>query len=108
MPMHAVNFYYNGTVGKLSIDFNADYTQSHSGTNDTHDESNLTSGENRFVTSDGLKRSRLMAEKLVLTYPVWKGTFEIGEEYTNSRLNYRYDYSGLDIYGTNNKSRKTT
>ena len=106
MPMHAVNFYYNGTVGKLSIDFNADYTQSHSGTNDTHDESNLTSGENRFVTSDGLKRSRLMAEKLVLTYPVWKGTFEIGEEYTNSRLNYRYDYSGLDIYGTNNKIKE--
>lgn len=101
MPMHEANLYYNGTVGKLNIDFNADYTQSHHEGNDTHDETNQTTGSERLITSGSLTKSRLLAEKLVLTYPIGKGSLEIGEEYTNSRLAYRYDYAGVDIDNSN-------
>ncbi|MCD8310119.1 MAG: outer membrane beta-barrel protein [Prevotellaceae bacterium] len=97
-PVHEFNGYYTGTVGKLDIDFNADFTQSRAHSHDTHDERNLTYPvENRYIVSEGLKKSRLLAEKLIVSHPLWKGSLEVGEEYTNSRLGYGYDYDGVSI-----------
>ncbi len=53
--------------------------------------------DDRHIVSAGLKKSRLLAEKLILSYPVWKGSIEVGEEYTNSRLNYANTYEGVPI-----------
>lgn len=98
MPIHEFNLYYNGSVNKLNFDFNADFTQSHSENNDIHDEKNINNpNDNHYIVSEGLKKNRLLAERLILAYPVWKGKIELGEEYTNSLLNYGYNYEGVFI-----------
>ena len=42
--------------------------------------------EDETVSSASANRSRLFAEKLVFSYPVWQGHIEFGEEYTSSRF----------------------
>lgn len=97
-PVHEFNFYYNGEMGKFNIDFNADFTQKRTENYDIHEESGSASAKyNRHIVSEGLKKSRLFAEKLVVSRPVWSGNIEIGEEYTNSLLNYGYIYDGLSV-----------
>lgn len=94
-PVHKLNFYYNGSMGKFDIDFNADFTKKHSESDDTHDEISQTDPDvNRHIISEGDKKSRLLAEKLIVSHPLGKGKIEMGEEYTNSRLSYGYDYDG--------------
>jgi hypothetical protein len=78
-PTHQVNFYYTGKVGQLSIDFNADYT---SRRQQNHNQQQELSAEyeDRDVNTKSLTRSRMFAEKLFVTHPLWKGQIEIGEE----------------------------
>ncbi len=89
LPRHAANVYYNGKVGDLGIDFNSDYMWSKSRSNVTVDEISVNEG-NSFITSLGSNRSRMFAEKLVLSYPVWKGGIEVGEEFVSSRFSSDY------------------
>lgn len=85
MPKHRANLYYSGTIGKFGIDFNTDFMWQKKASDLLNNE---TSGnfEDARVSSRTTNRSRLFAEKLVLSYPVWKGKFEFGEEYTSSRF----------------------
>lgn len=46
--------------------------------------------DNSLVNSLGVNRSRMLAEKLVFSYPFWKGGIEFGEEYTSSRFSSDY------------------
>ena len=97
-PVQEANLYYNGSFGKLDVDFNADFTQSRGDRSDDQFETNANNpDDDRHIVSAGLKKSRLLAEKLILSYPVWKGSIEVGEEYTNSRLNYANTYEGVPI-----------
>ena len=75
LPKHHANLYYNGEVGKVGIDFNMDYMWQKSTSELTNNE---VSGnfDNTLVTSATTNRSRLFAEKLVFSYPVWKGGIE--------------------------------
>ncbi|MDE6301568.1 MAG: TonB-dependent receptor [Muribaculaceae bacterium] len=82
-PLHSANMYYNGAVGKLGIDFNADYLWFKQRQMSYNDEA-AEIGSSRVVTSLSTNRKRMMAEKLVLSYPVWRGNIEFGEEYTNT------------------------
>ena len=69
--------------------------QKHSESDDTHNETSQTNPNvNRYIISEGIRDSRLLAEKLIVSYPIRKGKIEIGEEYTNSQLCYGYDYDG--------------
>ena len=97
-PVQETNLYYNGSFGKLDVDFNADFTQSRGDRSDDQLESSVNNLDNdRHIVSEGLKKSRLLAEKLSLSYPVWKGNIEVGEEYTNTRLEYANSYNGAPI-----------
>ncbi|MDE6769625.1 MAG: TonB-dependent receptor, partial [Muribaculaceae bacterium] len=89
LPSHYANLYYNGQVGKLGIDFNADYLWSKTQNPVTSEELSEMQ-ESSFITSLGVSRSRMLAEKLVLNYPVLKGAIEFGEEYTASRFSSVY------------------
>ena len=75
------NLYYSGLVGRLGINFNADYLL-----NRKDMVNNISSVENNLdqpeIIQEGVTTSRLAAAKLVLTYPVWKGMFEAGAEAT--------------------------
>ena len=84
VPMHSANVYYNGSVGKLEIDFNADYLWGKSSSVSRNLEA-AEIGTDRYVNTSSTDRNRMFAEKLVLTYPLWHGQIEVGEEYTNTR-----------------------
>lgn len=85
VPKHHVNAYYNGEAGKLAIDFNADYIWRKKREETANDEIS-DNFDNAAISTTGITRSRMFAEKLVLGYPLWKGRIEAGEEYTSSRF----------------------
>lgn len=89
LPRHYANFYYNGSIGKFGIDFNADVLWYKSRESAANDEQSM-SGDGRMVATRTTTRSRMLAEKLVISYPIGKGGIEIGEEYTNSRNTNRF------------------
>ena len=81
---HNVNAYYSGTVGKLSIDANADMVI----LNETTDALTFEvaeESENRSVTTRSEAKNRLYAAKLVAGYPLWKGKIELGAEGSSVR-----------------------
>ncbi|MDE6574700.1 MAG: carboxypeptidase-like regulatory domain-containing protein, partial [Muribaculaceae bacterium] len=82
LPRHYANMYYNGKVGELSIDLNTDYLWNKSRSNVTVDGISMTDGQS-LINSLGTSRGRMFAEKLVLSYPVGKGTVEAGEEFVS-------------------------
>ena len=84
---HQLNAYYNGTVGQLNIDFNADWLMQDEDGHDIYNELSTT-GEDRIVNSYNNVKNRLGASKLVLTYPVLGGSLSAGSEYTYT---YRKD-----------------
>lgn len=95
-PKHSTNVYYNGVVGKLDIDFNMDYMWKKNRTNMVNEEASSSSG-NTLVNSAGNNHNRLFAQKLILSYPVWKGGIELGEEFTSSRFTNRYITDAAEV-----------
>ncbi len=89
LPKHGTNIYYNGKVGDLGIDFNTDYMWRKSRSNVTVDEVSVNQGS-ALISTSGTNRSRMFAEKLVLSYPLWKGGIEVGEEFVSSRFSSDY------------------
>ena len=105
-PNHQVNLYYTGKVGQLSIVFNADYTsrKQHS-TNQQQELSNEY--EDRDVNTESQTRSKMFAEKLFVTHPLWKGQIEIGEEYTNTRWRSSFDNQEGYIANSDNEQHES-
>lgn len=87
------NVYYVGKVGKLGIDFNTDWFWS-KGNNknniDEHYQEVNSDMQNQLVSSTTLKYNRLIASKMVLSYPLLGGDLSVGGEYsfTNRNTNY--------------------
>lgn len=82
------NAYYNGSAGKLGIDFNFDFLSTEINTDRENVENSLVNDD--FVHSGSGTESRLYATKLVLSYPVWKGVLEAGTEMTFARRHNTY------------------
>ena len=95
-PSHEANVYYNGLVGNVAIDFNADFMQTTTNKDQNQLELNPF-GDDNYILLDGFNKSRLLAEKLVVSFPVWKGALEVGEEFTNSSVRYINNYTGAAI-----------
>ena len=105
-PNHQVNLYYTGKVGQLSINFNADYT-SRKQQNTNQQQELSTEYEDRDVNTESQTRSKLFAEKLFVTHPLWKGQIEIGEEYTNTRWSSSFDNTECYIANSNNEQHES-
>lgn len=88
-PTHYVNMYYNGTVGKLNIDFNADFHDSRNVERQKYDELSEMQ-DNRVVNTVSDTRNRLYASKLILTYPLFGGSLSAGTEYTYTHRGDEY------------------
>ena len=82
------NAYYNGTVGKLGVDFNVDFLSTEINTDRENVEQSLVQDD--FVRSGSGAESRLYATKLELSYPIWKGTLKAGTEMTFARRHNTY------------------
>ena len=83
------NVYYNGTIGELNIDFNAD-VQSGGALDSIVFKEQSEMKESRDVHTINGMANRLMASKLVLTYPLFGGNLSAGSEYTWTE--YEEDY----------------
>jgi hypothetical protein len=88
-PDHELNAYYNGQLGEVNVDFNADYLQNGKSSNSLFQEISQTS-ENRDVHSVNNVKNRLVAGKLTLSIPLGGGTFAIGSEVTYTHRNDDY------------------
>ncbi|MBR1401801.1 MAG: TonB-dependent receptor [Prevotella sp.] len=105
-PKHQVNLYYTGKIGKMSIDFNADYTyRDQRNRNQQHELSE--NQDDRDVNTYALTRSRMAAEKLFVTHPIGKGQIEVGEEYTNTRWNSSFENAEGYIANSNNEQHES-
>ena len=105
-PTHQVNLYYTGKVGQLSIDFNADYTARKQQSCNQQQELSAEY-EDRDVNTESQTRSKLFAEKLFVTHPLWKGQIEVGEEYTNTRWKSSFDNQEGYIANSNNEQHES-
>lgn len=87
------NVYYVGKVGKLDIDFNTDWFWS-KGNNknniDEHYQEVNSEIQNQLISSTTSKYNRLIASKMMLSYPLLGGDLSVGGEYsfTNRNTNY--------------------
>ena len=104
-PKHQANLYYTGKIGKLAIDFNADYTYRNQRNRNQQQELS-DEYDDRDVNTYALTHSRLMAEKLFVTYPIGKGQIEVGEEYTNTRWNSSFENVEGYIANSNNEQHE--
>ena len=84
---HQVNFYYNGNVGKLNIDFNADILNGKYSEIKRFDEYSEIKDDRVLNTSNYIK-NKLYASKLIFSYPIAKGSISAGTEYSHT---YRTD-----------------
>ena len=87
------NIYYVGKVGKLGLDFNTDWFWSKGNNNnniDEHYQEVNSDMQNQLVSSATSNYNRLIASKMVLSYPLWGGDLSVGGEYsfTNRNTNY--------------------
>lgn len=78
---HHLNTYYLGNVGKLGIDFNADYYET-TATQLQNINENSQEHDDRVVTTSNVSDSRLYAAKLVLNHQLGKGELRGGGEYS--------------------------
>ena len=105
---HTVNAYYNGQAGDWNIDFNADglwsYTKNLQDMNEQYTPAGGTLQEQR-ITSRNKDENTLYAAKLVVSRPLWEGSFSFGGEYTyTDRVNmYTNDQGILDNDDSNIK-----
>lgn len=102
LPRHNANLYYNGTVGKFNIDFNADYLWYKSRELSLSDELSAT-GEDRKVNTTSMNRNRMFAEKLVVSHALCQGQIRFGEEYTNTRTTNLFTANIAEVQDADNR-----
>ncbi len=91
-----MNIYYNGTLGKTSIDFNTDLYFNHTCLLSTNGETS-DKYDSRSILAENSSRNRMRAGKLVVSSPLFGGTLKYGAEYahTSRTDNYTSDHTNL-------------
>ncbi len=78
-PVWELNTYYVGKAGKLGIDLNATVLRRESDVNNSQYELSEELGD-RAISTQTQEKSTMIAGKLVLSYPIWKGELNAGTE----------------------------
>ena len=89
-PQHEANIYYVGKAGKLGIDFNGSWIWKKNVRDQASFEHSLQL-DDRTVTTHNENRNHMLAGKLVLTYPIWKGELSAGSEMSRSNSHGIYN-----------------
>jgi hypothetical protein len=82
-PVWELNSYYVGKVGKLGIDLNATLLRRASEDHLDQREFSEELGD-RTITTQTWEDNKMLAAKLVLSYPIWKGVLRGGSEATST------------------------
>lgn len=96
-----VNAYYNGNIGKLNIDFNADMFFAKDNEHQNMAESATTTDRNVLAVSKS--SNDMVATKLVLSYPIWKGMLQVGTEETFVKRTASNEISGTPLPNSQSK-----
>ncbi len=83
VPIHLVNLYYDGKVNELAVNFNTDIRRSNIDVNSDIEEESQNY-DNRMLSIESRSRNSLLASKLILSHPLWKGNLSLGSEYTHT------------------------
>lgn len=94
------NLYYTGKVEELSIDFNADYLYSGSQGNGISNEKSEEYGDRTLHSASDIN-NELLASKIQLSHPIWKGELSIGSEYAS--IKRRDSYTNSELIGFSSK-----
>ena len=106
VPKHQANLYYTGKVGQFSIDFNADYT-SYKKLSRNQQQELSENYENRDVNTKTGTHGNMIAEKLIVNHPLWKGQIEVGEEFTSTRWKSSFENTEGYIANSNNEQHES-
>lgn len=98
------NAYYNGRVGKLGIDFNFDVVTYKTKESNVIIES--INGNASTMHSDTKNKSYMLADKLVLSYPIWKGQLQAGTEMSFVTRNSQYAISNMPLPATHSEVKE--
>ena len=95
-PSHQLNAYYNGILGKTTIDLNTDLYFS---TNRAYAYSDEQSQEHdsRNINSKNRVSNKMVATKLAITSPLLGGNLSYGAEYINTHRNDDYEVNRTDL-----------
>ncbi len=108
------NLYYNGEHGRLGVDWNADfYTTSETGNARTIELSEAASQVNsasaiKHVVTNSDARNRLLATKLLLSYPIGAGKLQAGTELVFTKRKNLYDITEESIANDKSSVRENT
>lgn len=106
-PSHTANVYYSGLIKNVSVDFNGDYFQTKKKIREAYRDNNIIDNSiqdiSRIVNTSALNQSRLLAQKIRISFPIHKGRIEFGEEFSNSNVKYFSEYTGANINDGNIK-----
>ena len=105
-PHHAANIYYVGKVGKLDIDFNGSWIWKKTSRDQVSIERSQQLADQDMHTYN-VNRNRLLAGKLVLTYPLWKGKLSFGSEATHSNSHGTYRNAELIVPPSDDEIRES-
>jgi len=83
-PTWELNTYYTGKVGKIGIDLNATWLR-HESEDQLHQQEYSQELNDRIITTTNHEKRTMAAGKLVLTYPIWKGSLSAGSEVTSTQ-----------------------
>ena len=96
---HSFNAYYTGGVKGLDIDFNMDGYWGASFQNQRtleHRTEVAGADSERTITNDNTVKSHLLAARLILAHPLWKGKVSFGGEFsTNDRSDIYLNKEGI-------------
>lgn len=95
-PSHQLNAYYNGTLGKTTIDLNTDLYCSTNRAYAYSDEQSQKH-DSRNVNSKNRVSNKMVATKLVITSPLLGGNLSYGAEYIHTRRNDDYEVNRTDL-----------
>ena len=105
-PQHEANIYYVGKAGKLGIDFNGSWIWKKTSRDQVSIERSQQLADQDMHTYN-VNRNRLLAGKLVLTYPVWKGELSFGSEATRSNSHGIYRNMELVVPPSDDEIRES-
>jgi len=88
-PSTLLNAFYNGTFGKVGLDFSTNYLTNSTKSYSIVNEFSLEH-DNRIVESINYVKNNMLASKLVTTYPLLKGKLSIGGEFTKTKRDDNY------------------
>lgn len=96
LPYHYFSSYYNGSIGKLNIDFNLDGLFHHNTSESEQDERAINTSS-RLIRTNNTSDSHLWAERLVLTLPLQNGNVSIGNESSITSRDNKSMITGTNI-----------